>query len=87
MGDEAALSFNLTTNDGVVISRNSQKVSMLSIDAIKSRHRGNYTCFASNKGGVAQHSSYLAITGLKYFKLKFLSFKFQFFNHLNFAIC
>lgn len=60
----SAFSFNLTTNDGVVISQNNQKVSMLSIDAVKARHRGNYTCFASNKGGVVQQSSYLAITGV-----------------------
>lgn len=58
------LSHNLTTNDGVVISRNSQKFSILAIDAVKARHRGNYTCFVQNKGGVAQFSTYLAINGL-----------------------
>jgi Immunoglobulin domain len=62
-GDGEELSHNLTTNDGVVISRNSQKISMLAIDAVKARHRGNYTCYGSNKGGFAQQSSYLAING------------------------
>lgn len=57
------LSHNLTSNDGIVISRNSQKFSILAIEAVKARHRGNYTCFASNKGGVAQFSTYLAING------------------------
>lgn len=57
------MSYNLTTNDGIVITRTSQKVSMLAIDSVKARHRGNYTCFASNKGGYAQHSAYLAING------------------------
>jgi len=57
------MSFNLTTNDGVVISRNNQKVSLLTIEAVKARHRGNYTCFAQNKAGVTQHSAYLAING------------------------
>lgn len=60
-GDD--MSFNLTTNDGIVITRNSQKLSVLNIDAVKARHRGNYTCFAQNKGGVAQHSAYLAMNG------------------------
>ena len=56
-------SYNLTTNDGIVITRNSQKVSMLAIEAVKARHRGNYTCFAQNKGGFSNHSAYLSING------------------------
>lgn len=63
-GDGDAEGYNLTTNDGILITRNTQKVSMLAIDALKARHRGNYTCFAANKGGVSQHSAYLAINGL-----------------------
>lgn len=58
------LSQNLTSNDGIVISRNSQKVSMLTIEAVKGRHGGNYTCFAQNKAGTSQHSAVLAINGL-----------------------
>lgn len=54
---------NLTTNDGVLITKTGPKVSMLNIDAVKARHRGNYTCFARNKAGIAQHSAYLAING------------------------
>jgi len=54
---------NLTTNDGVMITRSSQKISYLAIDAVKSRHRANYTCHAHNKAGSAQHSAYLAING------------------------
>ena len=62
-GEFDELPYNLTTNDGVVVSRNNPKFSILSIEAVKARHRGNYTCYASNKGGVAQYSSYLAING------------------------
>jgi Immunoglobulin domain len=62
---DESMSFNLTTNDGVVISKPSQKISILAIDAVKARHRGNYTCFASNKGGASQFSTYLAVNGLK----------------------
>lgn len=61
--DGASDGFNLTTNDGILVTRTTQKVSMLAIDALKARHRGNYTCYASNKGGVASHSGYLAING------------------------
>lgn len=62
--DGDSVGFNLTTNDGILITRNTQKVSMIAIDAVKARHRGNYTCFAANKGGFVQHSAYLAINGL-----------------------
>jgi len=60
-GDD--LSYNLTTNDGIVITRTSQKVSLLTIEALKARHRGNYTCFAQNKAGISQHSTNLAMNG------------------------
>lgn len=59
------LTYNLTTGDGIVITRNSQKMSVLGIDAVKAKHRGNYSCFAQNKAGVANHTVYLAINGLK----------------------
>lgn len=65
---EHDMSYNLTTNDGIVITRTSQKVSLLTIEAVKARHIGNYTCFAQNKAGVTHHSSYLAMNGLKIIK-------------------
>jgi hypothetical protein len=65
------LPYNLTTNDGVVITKPSPKISMLAIDAVKARHRGNYTCFAKNKAGVVQHSAFLFVNGKK----KFTEFK------------
>lgn len=61
--DEDDASHNLTSSDGIVIMRSTQKMSVLSIEAVKARHRGNYTCFAHNKAGVAQQSAYLAING------------------------
>ena len=58
---------NLSTNDGVVITRNNQKVSLLTIEAVKARHRGNYTCYAQNKAGITQFSAFLAVNGSKNF--------------------
>lgn len=55
--------YNLTSNDGIIITQSNQKVSMLSIEALKGRHRGNYTCYARNRAGITSHSSYLAING------------------------
>lgn len=54
---------NLSTNDGLMITRTSQKLSLLNIDAVKARHRGNYTCYAQNKAGLSQHSAFLHING------------------------
>lgn len=56
--------YNLTTNDGVVMTKPSQKISILAIDAVKARHRGNYTCYAQNNGGTSQFSAYLNVNGL-----------------------
>lgn len=67
--DEFSDTKNLTTNDGVVITRNGQKVSVLTIEAVKSRHRGNYTCHAMNKAGIAGHSAFLQINGEKLYQI------------------
>ena len=58
-----ALEKNLTTNDGVVISKTSPKISVLNIDSVKGRHRGKYTCYAKNKAGISVYSASLAING------------------------
>jgi Immunoglobulin domain len=54
---------NLTSGNGVVITRTSQKLSVLNIDAVRGHHRGNYTCSAKNKAGISQHSAFLSING------------------------
>lgn len=79
--DGDLVGFNLTTNDGILITRSTQKVSMLAIDAVRARHRGNYTCFASNKGGVVQHSAYLAMNGLKSLSIRNQFSVLQFVSH------
>jgi Immunoglobulin domain len=63
ISDTDSLALNLTSNDGVVISRSAQKLSVLAIEAVKARHRGNYTCFAKNKAGLSQSSAFLSVNG------------------------
>lgn len=60
---ESLVEYNITTNDGIVISKAGNKVSVLNIEDVKARHRGNYTCYARNKAGIAKHSAYLAVSG------------------------
>lgn len=74
-GDYEDFAYNLTSNDGVMITRTSQKMSVLGIEAVKARHRGNYTCHASNKAGVTQHFAYLAMNGSKILRNKLFNFK------------
>ena len=62
-GDNDDTPYNITSNDGIVIMRSTQKISMLSIEAVKARHRGNYTCHAQNRAGVSHQSSYLSMNG------------------------
>ncbi|XP_035901244.1 Down syndrome cell adhesion molecule-like protein Dscam2 isoform X29 [Anopheles stephensi] len=51
----------VTTNDGINIMKSGQKISILSIESVQSRHAGNYTCVARNKAGESQHTSELKV--------------------------
>ena len=60
---ESLFEYNISTNDGVMITKASAKISILAIDAVKARHRGNYSCYARNKAEIAKHSTYLSVNG------------------------
>lgn len=62
---------NISTNDGVVIAKTGNKLSLLNIESVQRRHRGNYTCWAKNKAGIAHYSTQLAINGAQTFSLPF----------------
>ncbi|KAL7736494.1 hypothetical protein ACLKA6_019693 [Drosophila palustris] len=49
------------TNDGVVVTRNSQRISVLSIESVRARHAGNYSCVATNNAGETRQSAMLAV--------------------------
>lgn len=53
----------ISTNDGVLITKSGQKISMLSIESVQSRHAGNYTCVTRNRAGQVSHSSELKVIG------------------------
>jgi Down syndrome cell adhesion molecule-like protein 1 len=54
---------NLSTSEKLVIAQTGNKVSLINIESVEARHRGNYTCWAKNRAGIAQHSAYLSING------------------------
>lgn len=53
----------ISTNDGIFITRAGNKVSILTIESVNARHRGNYSCHAKNVGGISNYSATLAING------------------------
>jgi hypothetical protein len=61
--DENEFAYNLTSGDGVIIARPSSKVSMITIEALKTRHRGTYSCYAQNIGGFSNFSTHLSLNG------------------------
>ncbi|XP_021929580.1 Down syndrome cell adhesion molecule-like protein Dscam2 isoform X6 [Zootermopsis nevadensis] len=46
---------------GVLIGKMSQRISTLSIEAVRARHSGNYTCRASNAAGKTDHTAHLNV--------------------------
>lgn len=54
---------SLSTDDGIVITRNNQKMSVLAIESVQAKHKGEYKCSATNRGGTAVYSAELIING------------------------
>lgn len=54
---------DVSTNDGIMEQRTNNRISMLSVESVKARHRGNYSCLAKNRGGVVQYTAQLTVNG------------------------
>lgn len=53
----------IDTNDGIFITRIGQRTSVLTIDSVRSRHAGNYTCHVQNNAGRVEHTANLIVNG------------------------
>lgn len=51
------------SNDGVSISRTNQRISIVSIESVRDRHSGNYTCIAENSAGSVNYTTSLWVNG------------------------
>lgn len=51
------------SNDGISISRTNQRISILSIESVRDRHSGNYTCVAENAAGRVNFTASLHVNG------------------------
>lgn len=53
----------LDSNDGVLISRSGQRLSILNIESVQARHAGNYTCQVKSQAGIIERVAELHVTG------------------------
>lgn len=53
----------IASEGGITISRTNQRMSVLTIDSVRDRDAGNYTCVAQNKAGLVEQSAALAVNG------------------------
>ncbi|XP_039227510.1 Down syndrome cell adhesion molecule-like protein Dscam2 isoform X49 [Drosophila yakuba] len=49
------------TNDGIVVTKTSTRMSVLSIESARARHAGNYSCVATNNAGETRQWAVLAV--------------------------
>lgn len=54
---------NISSDQGIRTTNVGSRTSILMIENVGHRHRGNYTCMASNKAGNASHTAELKING------------------------
>lgn len=50
--------------DGITMTKNGQRISMLAIEVVGPQHAGNYSCIARNRAGEAQHTTELKVIGI-----------------------
>lgn len=48
----------------ITLSKVTKNVHILAIDSVNAQHAGNYTCVATNRAGVAEHTARLIVNGL-----------------------
>lgn len=54
----------LDSNDGILITRSGQRLSILNIESVKARHAGNFTCQVKSQAGIIEYSAELHVTGI-----------------------
>lgn len=71
----------IDSNDGILILRSGQRLSILNIESVQSRHAGNYTCAVKSQAGIIEHSAELHVNGT-YISIDFniLGFLYLIFN-------
>ncbi|KAF4517358.1 hypothetical protein B566_EDAN018819 [Ephemera danica] len=58
----------ISTNDGILITKTGTRMSSMSIESVRAEHSGAYTCVARNSAGAANYTSYLQVNVLPHIK-------------------
>lgn len=53
----------LDSNDGIIILRSGQRLSLLNIESARARHAGNYTCQVKSQAGIIEYTAELHVSG------------------------
>lgn len=59
----------MNSNNGIIISRTGQRISVLSIESVQAIHKGNYTCIARNSAGTFDHTAFLSVNGSQFIQI------------------
>lgn len=70
----------LFSDDGISISRTNQRISILSIESVRDRHSGNYSCLAENLAGSVNYTKSLWVNGTIRYSSMQLIFLYLFFS-------
>lgn len=62
-----------TSENSIMILRNGQRMSTLSIESVRAGHAGQYTCVATNTAGTVRHTVQLTVNGLFVFSADILT--------------
>lgn len=55
---------SLTSQNGIVVSKVTKRLTTLSIEDVQANHVGEYTCVAKNIAGSSSYSAYLHVNGI-----------------------
>lgn len=53
----------IDSNDGIIIIRSGQRLSILNIESVQPRHAANFTCVVKSQAGIIEHTAQLHING------------------------
>lgn len=52
------------SNDGILVTRSGQRLSILNIESAQPRHAANYTCTVKSQAGIIEHTIHLRVNGI-----------------------
>lgn len=67
----------INQKNGIIFTRTTNRISVLSIESISAEHGGSFTCVATNKAGTTNHTSMLIVNGTQWLVYVVILFLFS----------